>query len=104
MPTTTALAPVVLRPATAADARALAVLAALDSAEHLPPAPLDVAEVGGELRAAVSRADGSAVADPFHPTAALVSVLREHHRLATRPSWVAHRRSRGGTLPEWATA
>jgi hypothetical protein len=60
------------------DARALARLAVLDSQE-----PSDrwllVAEVGGELRAAIS-ADGHAIADPFHPTADLVQLLRQRAR------------------------
>ena len=56
------------------DNRALARLAALDSSA-IPPEPLLVAEVGGELRAAYSLRDGSAVADPFRPTAHLVALL-----------------------------
>ena len=66
---------VTIRFGTDHDARALARLAALDSAA-VPPAPLLVAEVGEELRAAVSLRDGSAVADPFRPTAYLLSLLR----------------------------
>jgi hypothetical protein len=57
------------------DAEALARLAALDSAP-VPGAPFLLAEVGGELRAALSLADGAAIADPFHPTAPLVALLR----------------------------
>jgi hypothetical protein len=60
------------------DARALARLAVLDSQE-----PSDgwllVAEVGAELRAALAR-DGRAIADPFHPSADLVQLLRERAR------------------------
>ena len=67
--------PIVLRPDTAADADALATLAALDS-RPVPPAPRLVAEVDGELRAAVSLAGGEAVADPFHRTASLVDLQR----------------------------
>jgi hypothetical protein len=58
------------------DSAAVARLAALDSAE-VPAAPLLVAEVGGELQAAVSLGDGRVIADPFHPTLALVALLRE---------------------------
>lgn len=50
-------------------------LAALDSAT-VPPPPLLVAEVDGELRAAVSLHDGRAIADPFTRTAHLLDVLR----------------------------
>ncbi len=54
---------------------ALARLAVLDSSE--PPAqPMLVAEVDGELRAALSLRDWNVVADPFLPTAALVDLLR----------------------------
>jgi len=66
---------VVVREATPADAAALARLAELDSATP-PPAPLLVAEADGELRAAISVLDGNVVADPFHPSAELVAILR----------------------------
>jgi hypothetical protein len=65
---------VTIRYGTDHDARALARLAALDSGA-VPPEPLLVAEVGGELRAAYSLRDGSAVADPFRPTAHLLALL-----------------------------
>ena len=65
---------VTIRYGTDRDARALARLAALDSGT-VPPAPVLVAEVGGELRAAYSLRDGSAVADPFRPTAHLLALL-----------------------------
>ena len=59
------------------DALALRHLAALDS-QPPPPAPLLVAEVAGELWAAVSVTDPSrAIADPFRHTQALVALLRE---------------------------
>ncbi len=64
------------------DSAAVARLAALDSAE-VPAAPLLVAEVCGELRAAVSLGDGRVIADPFHPTLALVALLRERGRQLT---------------------
>ncbi len=61
------------------DASALAQLAALDSSE--PPAgPVLLAEVGGALRAALSLADGTLVAHPFHATSALVELLRARAR------------------------
>ena len=49
-------------------------LAKLDSSE-IPPSPLLVAEADGQLRAAVSLRDGTALADPFHPTANIVELL-----------------------------
>ena len=56
------------------DEAALRRLAGRDSAA-LPDGPKLVALVGDELRAAVSIAGGEAIADPFHPTAALVRML-----------------------------
>lgn len=57
------------------DAAALCRLAALDSAVT-PASPLLVAEVDGELRAAVSLVGSDVIADPFHPTVSLVELLR----------------------------
>jgi hypothetical protein len=70
-------APITLRGASPHDHAALWRLAALDSAS-LPPAPLMIGEVDGALRAAVSIADGTAIADPFYPTAHVVALLRTH--------------------------
>lgn len=72
---TTLIEPITVRPAYADDEPALVRLAALDSAP-VPMAPLLVAEVQGELRAALSLQDGSAVADPFHHTALHLDLLR----------------------------
>jgi hypothetical protein len=58
------------------DALALAQLAAVDSQDRAPSGPLLVAEADGELRAALSLRDDSVIADPFHPTTALVELLR----------------------------
>ena len=66
---------VTIRPDGAGDALALRRLAALDSAE-IPSGALLLAEVSGELWAAVPLSGGAAVADPFRPTAELVSLLR----------------------------
>jgi hypothetical protein len=57
------------------DAQALARLAALDSAQS-PAHPVLLAEVNGELRAALSLSGGAVVADPFHASAAVVELLR----------------------------
>jgi hypothetical protein len=56
------------------DASALEELAQLDS-RKLNGEDLLLAEVGGELRAAVPVGGGQPIADPFRPTAALVSML-----------------------------
>jgi hypothetical protein len=68
---------ITIRPAYADDAVALARLAVLDSAE-VPAGPLLLVEADGELRAALSLSDGSAIADPFAPTAQLLALLRQH--------------------------
>jgi hypothetical protein len=68
------------------DAGALRRLAGLDS-KPLPSGPLLVAEVSGELWAAVSvTGESPAIADPFRHTAELVALLRERaDRLNRRP-------------------
>lgn len=67
-------AEVTIRVAGAADRDGLERLAQLDSREA-PAGYVLVAEVSGELRAAAPVAGGEPVADPFHPTAALTSLL-----------------------------
>lgn len=66
---------VTVREANGADARALERLAQLDSST-VPAAPVIVAVLGDEIRAAASMRDGAAIADPFRPTAGLVAMLR----------------------------
>jgi hypothetical protein len=75
MTATLSIAPVLVRFATSDDAAAIARLAALDSAPA-PAGELLLAEVAGDLRAAVRISDRAAIADPFEPTAALVELLR----------------------------
>lgn len=68
------------------DAAALRRLAALDS-QPLPPGPLLVAEIAGELWAAVSVTGAPrAIADPFRYTSELVALLHERARRLTRRS------------------
>ena len=64
-----------IRSATAADAHALARLAALDS-RAVPAAPQLVATDGDQLIAAISARDGAAIADPFVASADAVAILR----------------------------
>ena len=71
---------ITIRPEYPEDDPALNRLAMLDSADAAPPRPLLLAEVDGELRAALSLRDGSAIADPFHPTAATLALMRAHAR------------------------
>lgn len=82
---------VLLRFAFPDDALALARLAALDSAPPLA-APVLLAEIGGQLRAALSLADGGVIADPFHPTTDLVDLLRARARQLDGP---------GRNSPRW---
>ena len=67
---------ITIRRSNLGDLPALARLAALDSARPLH-GPAVVAEVGGDMRAAVAL-DGSdaVIADPFHATSDLVELLR----------------------------
>jgi hypothetical protein len=64
-----------IRRADITDAGALNRLAALDSSSP-PVGDSLVAEVGQELWAAVEIDSGSAIADPFRPSADLVDLLR----------------------------
>jgi hypothetical protein len=96
-----ALPAVTIRHAFPDDALPLLRLAALDSSG--PPAPPAlVAEVDGELRAALSLRDGGVVADPFRRTQALVDLL--HARAAqlraadARPAETQTRRPLGRAL------
>ena len=70
-------APITIRLATPDDDLGLLRLAALDSAS-LPTGRMLLAEVDGELHAAISLDDGSSIADPFHPTLHLLELLRTH--------------------------
>src|SRR5687768_17225679 len=72
-----------LRYAVPADAGALERLAQLDS-RHTLRGPVLVAEVAGELWAAVSVEDRRTVADPFRPTRELVALLLERARQLRR--------------------
>jgi hypothetical protein len=60
---------------TPADSQDVWRLALLDD-RRAPVGPALLAYVDGELRAAVGLVDGQAIADPFHPTAELVEILR----------------------------
>jgi hypothetical protein len=68
-------AEITIRAARAKDLSEIERIAARDS-KNLPSGPLLVAQVSGDLRAAISLEDGRVVADPFHRTAELVEMLR----------------------------
>jgi hypothetical protein len=67
--------PITITRSTESDSAKVWRLAALDD-RRAPRGPALLAYVDGELRAALGLEDGQAVADPFHPTAELVEILR----------------------------
>jgi hypothetical protein len=83
---------ITIRPGYADDHLALVRLAALDSAA-VPAEPLLVAELDGELSAALSLRDGTSIADPFRPTADIVALLRAHAATAERTPRTRRRRA-----------
>jgi hypothetical protein len=74
---------VLRRSGLAGDAAALTRLAQLDGAPRPTDAVL-VAELDGEIVAAVPFDGGRAIADPFQPTAELVELLRTRTRLLAK--------------------
>ena len=68
-------APVLIRPASAADEAALARLAALDERPELPAGERLIGELGGRVVAALDVRSGRTVADPFVPTSTIVELL-----------------------------
>lgn len=75
--------PVSIRMASDEDAAAVRRLAERDSAA-VPAGPVLVAEVAGELRAAIALDRGTVIADPFRHTWELVALLRARHEQARR--------------------
>ena len=73
-----------IRHATATDEADLIRLAALDSS-RVPSGELLVAQVEGNLVAALSVDTGAAIADPFEHTAAIVDSMRAHARARRAP-------------------
>jgi hypothetical protein len=65
---------IVIRPARPTDEGAVRLVAQRDS-RAVPEGELLIADVGGEVRAAISLTTGEAVADPFQRTEELVRVL-----------------------------
>jgi hypothetical protein len=82
---------VTIRYARPDDALALLDLASLDSS-YAPHGNVLVAEVGGRLWAALSLADGHAIADPFRPTGELSFLLAERARQLSRAARPSRRR------------
>jgi hypothetical protein len=73
---------IVIRKAHAGDESALSVLAVLDGGRARPEGQVLVAESAGRLRAAIG-SNGTAISDPFWPSADLVDMLRAHPAAAT---------------------
>jgi hypothetical protein len=65
---------ITIRVANPADGKMLADLAGLDSAGP-PTPPVLIAEIDGEIRAALSLHDNALIADPFHRTLAAQELL-----------------------------
>lgn len=74
--------PITIRWAGSSDTERLEILAALDEAA-IPAPPLLLGFVGEELWAARSLSTGAAIADPFRPSAEVVSLLAERGRQLT---------------------
>jgi hypothetical protein len=86
-----------VRPATADDEAQLARLAALYE-RPLPSGPLLLAEVDGELQAALTVSGAQELMDPYLPTAALVELLAlraKHLRDQMRPADLSETVGRG---------
>jgi hypothetical protein len=66
---------IVIRRAAATDDSTIAALAVLDGGRERLDGDILVAEAGGRLRAAVG-SNGTAISDPFWPSAELVDMLR----------------------------
>lgn len=89
------LSAITIRPAYGDDDHALTRLATLDSAP-VPSGPLLLAEVDGELRAALATSDGTVIADPFFRTVEVIALLRRHAAVShaiprRRRAWFAVR-------------
>src|SRR3954470_644012 len=91
--TSTTDTPILIRRATEDDTTALRRLAQLDAA-RLPEGDLLVAEVDGELKAALRIADSAYVADPFFPSKELVGLLDVRAKRLRREQHTALERAR----------
>jgi hypothetical protein len=76
---------VTIRLGVPADQNRLDRLAVLDSS-RTPASPILLAEVDGQLHAAIALSGGSVIADPFRPTADLIGLLRARAHQLNRSS------------------
>jgi hypothetical protein len=95
--------PVLMRRAQVADAARIRELARLDD-KRLPAGPFLVAEVSGEIVAAVSLSSGTVVADPFRFTGDAVEILRLRAAQVGMTSELAEHRARHHRSFERTTA
>jgi hypothetical protein len=95
--------PVLTRRATAADAARIDELARLDD-KRLPAGPFLVADVNGEIVAAVSLSSATVVADPFRLTSDTVALLRLRASQLSSASKLGARRTRREPQVHGATA
>jgi hypothetical protein len=95
--------PVLMRRSGVADALRLRELARLDS-KRMPAGPFIVADVAGEVVAAVSLSSGTIVADPFRPTGDAVAMLRLRALQVSGAAAVAAQRDGALTLAAAAAA
>ena len=94
--------PVLVRRATARDDSRIRVLAALDD-RRLPEGPFLVAEIGGDLLAAMSLSESAVIADPFRRTADAEDLLRlRAAQIAQRSPVIGVRSQRGSLRPATA--
>jgi hypothetical protein len=88
-----------VRRATATDASAIRRLASLDDC-RLPDGPFLVAEIGGQMLAAMSIPTGTVVADPFCRTADAAEMLRlRGAQIAAREQAAMQRGAQGALRP-----
>lgn len=99
----TSSTPLTIRLARRDDRASLAKLAQLDSG-RAPTDPVLLAEAEGGVVAALSLLDGTAVADPFRPTADVVYLLRVRAAGAATTDARAGRRLRLGAVARRALA
>jgi hypothetical protein len=79
-------------------------LAQRDSAPPPPREAMLVAEVGGEMRAAISIRNGYSIADPFLPSAGLVDLLRARAGQIVADRATSRDVRANGLLFEWLRA